>query len=1109
MGVYNPHVPYILGQEWVPIRNENYEFNPDTTTRENGFGFTLGTSRQLNTARFYTNNMPIKFYTRHTTTVNVYPRGAEADSGPINKVVIPVNNGAITGGPGGGTYMSLQGGSTLAECLASTSDFKYVQANTNNTSNAESGRFNTYYAVNDFAQILQGKRILNVTLLYAGQVFDQTSYDGGTSGSFAPYTGKNQHFESTFVQYNNILTNGNRNYGRDISQLVVPPGPNGIFGALNEVGGTINQIQQKIGRISLGDTDPLGLSVAGSASPGPWTFTGLKRFDLRNGGSGSYIQFLYQIPVSSYDFFPLISMNTNYVALEVTYCEETRVASGTQVMQYSGTGLQSIPMVDLNMNFNPILPAGDYTVTLSWTSPGDPTFILDDLITPYPQVNALREKYSLPTMPGIQVNVPFPLNDHIGDTFTKETVSVIPQISLHASGGLAPFVEPHAYGRQIAAQVYGNVTASQNLLDSAVGSNQPFPWVRFYVRRFGETTVPLTLTGTSPTVSGSSVSITVPDFDALPEIVDGWKEVTLRFNNIPSMGAGVTPTWRWSATGELAGQRWEVLGAMAPAVSGVPLDEYTNPAPSAQQLSTATYGQPAAGATVNMTWLPGFSPPVSGATADPWTDATLLFSQDMPPVTGFTVTVTNQPLTGIALDCANYPWYIPTSMAFNQLNWTPTSGSVPVSGFGYYEIQRSDTIDTSWATIAQITPPGSFSFRDFEARVGIVSSYRIRSVNGLLFPGPWSSTVTSTLTSPGVTGTGIGVTSRSLLFTSNEVQTGARTLAYAMAFNSDTNEQFNFPEAGFTQFQFMYGRDYQVAFRPTERGGATFQRTVLVNAAAISPPTLADFTSLRNMMFDPTLSYVCVRDEDGNRWFANVAVPTGNVKMNNRELYLADLTITEVTATPSNDQYPIIILDTFQRTSVNSPGSADIGGAWATSGGAASDYQVVPGAAQLTITAANTSRELQIGNTFTGDQDTTMLFTVPAISTGADMETYLFARRFDGSNYYRMELHFKTTGLVDYDLERIGSSPTFLSLGSGSGIFSYAAGDQIGIRIQFRGNVISAKAWNETNSSEPVSWTVQGVNSDIARGGTGLRVVRDAGNTNTNPVFSINYFRTI
>lgn len=904
MGNYNPHVPYILGQEWVPIRNEDYGFNPDATVRETGFGFTLTASRQLNNARFYTNTLGGRNFQNHCASVSIYPRGKEAESGPIRKTVIPVNNGAITGGPGG-SFMLLNNAATLAEVLASPGDFKYVDAKYNTSvGNTLSGSFDCFFAVNDFVQTLQGKRILNVAMLYSGKVVDNSSSDGGVSSIVALYTGKNQVVTPTILTYQSLTSIGNITYGIDFT-TTNSASDSGLLGSLNLLGGTINVPTQTIQRLDLGDFDPIPLRPGGGdLVPTPWSLTSLQRLDARN-GIQAFLQLQIQTPISSYEFFPTSThILIDYIALEVTFCEETRVAAGNKFCAYTN-GLNFINMTDLNLNLNPILAAGDYTATLSWVSPGDRAFVLDDLVSPYPAVNAAREKYTLNSMPGIQVNIPFPLNDHIGEQFTKETTHVIPQISLHTSGGGAPFVEPHVYGRQIAAQIYGNVTASQNLLDSAVGGNASFPQVRFYARRFGDTTIPLTLTGTSPTVSGSSASIAVSDFDALTEIIDGWKEINLRFSNIPVMGAGVIPTWRWSATGELAGNRWEVMGAMAPAVSGggstgsqQALNPYTNQAPSTSQLSSATYGQPAAGATINLTWLPGFSPPVSATTADPWTDAVLLFSQDMPTVTGFILAQSNQPLTGVSLNCAAFPWYVPTSMAYNQLTWSATSASVPVSGFAYYELQRQDTVSTDWFTIAQLTSPLATSFKDYEARVGVSTSYRIRAVNALLFAGPWSSTVSGSFAAPGVTGAGMSTSSRALLFTSNNRQNGSRNLAYAMAYASDTTDNFTFVEASFTQFQFMYGRDFQTTFRPRERGGVQFQRTVLVQAAAIPTPTLPDFVSIRDLAWD-SLPYVCVRDEDGNRWFANVAVPQGRVQANNRGIYLVDLNITEVTNTPA------------------------------------------------------------------------------------------------------------------------------------------------------------------------------------------------------------------
>jgi hypothetical protein len=212
------------------------------------------------------------------------------------------------------------------------------------------------------------------------------------------------------------------------------------------------------------------------------------------------------------------------------------------------------------------------------------------------------------------------------------------------------------------------------------------------------------------------------------------------------------------------------------------------------------------------------------------------------------------------------------------------------------QLQRKDALDVDWSTIMLTDSPYVYSFNDYEARPGISTSYRIRFLTEYDFPGPWSSTVTTTIPTPGVSG-GCLTGGHVMIFTTNERQSGKSNLAYSNAWENLVTEDFNFPEAAFTQLQPMYNKNFFTAFRPTERGGDQFQRDLLVQAAAISPETLSDFKSLRDMAWDG-VSYICVRDEQGNRWFANIGVQTGNVQ-NNRQLYRAHIQITEVTDTPS------------------------------------------------------------------------------------------------------------------------------------------------------------------------------------------------------------------
>lgn len=840
MANYNPHAPRIIGQEWVPIRNENQIFSPAVDIVEVGHGFTTATNRTIQDGRFYINTPAPTIISGQSTMIAIYPAGTEDLSGPIRSVVIPVNNGGVTG-----AGIVLNFASTVAEALLSPSDGKAVDVSPTGSPQYLS----MFFAVNAYPG-LSGKRILGISFEYATWGSYQT-FSQLTSGvdPVSLYTTNNTGF-SQAAWYGSLV-------GAENLSTMTP------------------------GSVDLGELNP-HWSTFGISDAMPWRYVDLQRFEASSSNRlFAWLQF--QLPTGTV-------VSIDYAALRVFYCEEQRIIyggksylSGDQII-----GANPIPLRDLTQTANPILAPGAYTVTLSSANVGN-YGNGNARRGSYPLNNALRELYALSDIPGLQVNIPQPLTNSVGDTFTKETTHVLPQLTLHTSGG--PLPEVHVYGRQAVAPVYGSITATQNILDANAGAAATWPWVRYYARRFGNTTIPLVLD--SPSITGSSVSLSVTAFDALDEIVDGWKEISLRFSSPPTMGAGTNPTWRWSATGEIAGDRWEVLGAIAPAISGIPGD-LLHEVVSTQRLGSATYGEPSAGTTIELTWL---TPTVTATVADPSADAVLIFAQDLPAVTGFGVTGLIQTLTGIGEDCGSVPCCVPDGLLYNRVTWSATSGSVPASGFGFYELQRMDPV-TDWMTIMQYSSPAATGFSDYEARVGLLTSYRIRAVDVYGFYNDWSSTITITTAAPGITGGDCVSQGHVLIFTSNERQDGSVNLGYASVWESNqVVEDFAFPEAGFTQLQPMYGRDFFTAFRPTERGGSRFTRTVLVQSAAISPETLPDFTDLRDMAWD-TVSYICVRDEDGNRWLSNVNVPSGRVLLN-RSIYLAPVEIAEVTSTPS------------------------------------------------------------------------------------------------------------------------------------------------------------------------------------------------------------------
>lgn len=845
MGNYNPSAPLIVGEEWPGIRDEDLVYSPAVNAVEEGHGFTLTTSRTLLDARFYLNTPSPQSFGQ-VMMAAVYPAGQEDLTGPIQRQIIPCSAGSVA------AAATLANASTVAEALLTTGDNKSVVY-----TSPSGGQLLMSFPLNSYTG-LAGKRILGVNLLYSAYI--DYSFVPGTTESYIPRASLTNSTPTT-VQFGNIPFAIDT--GKSVFRL--------RFG--------------EVAHFWLPGTSPLS-----TADRMPWTYTELRKF---GSGAANALQVEIVVPSLSSGVANLI-VAVDYAALEVVYCEERRVAVGGRSF---GTGVVTgdtaytiganpITVRTLAYAANPVLAAGAYTLTLSSADTGD--YRQCSTCAPaaqsvYPTLNAMREVAAIAPHPGVKVRIPFPPESQLGDPFTAETTHVLPHLSLHTSGG--PLAEVHVYGRRAVAPVWGSVTATQDINDDK--GTGTYPQARFWARRFGDTVQPLVLATVSP--AGSTASITPADFDVLPEVLDGWRQVDLRFDVAPT----ITPTGgdasvRWSATGEDVGSRWEVLAVSAPALSGVPGNLLAEVA-STHRLGPATYDPPA-GATIALSYL---SPPSSAAAEQAYTDAVVLLSQDPPTVTGFGIAALSQTVTA-ALDCGTPPRCVPTGIGYHRLTWAVTS--MPVSGFGSYELQRFDTVDGEWQTVMLATSAAVTGFSDWEARIGVESQYRIRALNLYDFAGPWSATVSSTLAPPGVSGT--RCTSGVLVFTSNSDQAGAYSLAHVMAWERGSpDEVFDFPEGSQTSLVEGFGRDFVTAFHGTERGGERFERVLLVNAAAISPERLADFTGLRDMAW-ADLPYVCVRDELGDRWLASVSVPQGRVRRN-RRLYLATVRVVEVTGTPA------------------------------------------------------------------------------------------------------------------------------------------------------------------------------------------------------------------
>jgi hypothetical protein len=265
----------------------------------------------------------------------------------------------------------------------------------------------------------------------------------------------------------------------------------------------------------------------------------------------------------------------------------------------------------------------------------------------------------------------------------------------------------------------------------------------------------------------------------------------------------------------------------------------------------------------------------------PWTDdnsdAQVVISQKPNPPNAVGATVVTGDYGGVSHDHVTVTWAAPT-------------GGAPAD-FGGYEIERWDA-RTGWAPVALIADDTQTSWDDHEARLGEETTYRMRTVRGGDdIAGDWETTDPVTVPAPD---------GCLLSFSSNEAPDDG--LAYADVYQGDPARAYAFPEAAETVTHRIYGRDYVAAFRPTEVRGVAFTRVLDIvhadDAGTFPSPQGPDQFAPLRALARADLSYVCVRDGDGNRWFASITVPDG-VSRVWAGAHKATVNVTETTATPT------------------------------------------------------------------------------------------------------------------------------------------------------------------------------------------------------------------
>lgn len=847
MAVYDTYKPFTIGNQFAPLLEGSTvldigaEIGYQFIATEPFSGLTGASWVRIVT------NVPPPGVSSGEIVCRLYNGDPISTCGPIQKVIIPCSAGY--GGALGG------GAATHAIATANPSDPYYVRLT--GASALAKFWFGTNRAVYAAALDTWDTEIVDVSVVYC------------VSGPFSSAT-------------TNTVSLGLEREGDSVKRymdyLVTGPSLSSSITALR--------------RSRLGELNPFwDTAINPNTEPmrGPWVYratddSGLYAF---NTSSIDDITVFFETGASAAGDFDI-----HYVGLEVSYRSRQgmvgiggmNLSGGVEISEGIYTYRCPIMPADLpwdwsggTVSFG--LTMGErYTLTVSRAYSGSRS-----LSSPVPLPISFLDTVdqSVPNLTGVQITKPIAL----GATPTYSETTRLPAIVMYAASPTLWATEmdaahvnsaSHAYKKLAIQQVHdtGSYYAVQQIPNNVAGT---FAWVTFYARARDAVNGSLYVSQTAGGVfAGPEATISYDDWFALPEITDGWRKVTVPI--VPPVvltGLGGLSYWRfWANSDDLL--LWEIVGATS--------NETVTASGASAGAMAGYYGQTA---------ISSFT-----GSSNYTVDLAITLSQAMTVVSSFAVTQQLQALEVVDEYCLVDIDTIPTGIVYNHLSWDAVLSGM-VSAWGYYEIQRRDTtMDVGvWETIAKITNPYVEEMDDYEARIGVESTYRIRTVNMVGVESAWAASVASTLLVPGVTGSGCGT--GLLVLTSNE--SPASNLAYVHIHGTGDSEDFTFIEESQQTFEPMFRRDYQMALRPTERGGVTFDRTILVNKVGVPVGTLdRGFTSLRDLAWD-SIPYVCVRDELANRWLANVGVPSGSVRRHDLKAsyyQVAQVTVTEVTGTP-------------------------------------------------------------------------------------------------------------------------------------------------------------------------------------------------------------------
>jgi PKD repeat protein len=187
---------------------------------------------------------------------------------------------------------------------------------------------------------------------------------------------------------------------------------------------------------------------------------------------------------------------------------------------------------------------------------------------------------------------------------------------------------------------------------------------------------------------------------------------------------------------------------------------------------------------------------------------------------------------------------------------------------------------------------------------------------------------------------------------------------------------------------------------------------------------------------------------------------------------------------------PPLAADAFERTSASGFGTADTGGAWTISGGAA-NATVAGGVGRLSVPTKGGSVSAYLNSVSALDTAVQFRTRLEAAPTGGGSYVYGVARHV-GSTDYRMGVRFTSTGAVTAQLSKVVNGvETVLRTSAVEGL-NYTPGTWLTIRFDVSGEgttTLAGKVWAD-GAMEPTGWQVTTTDATVElqrAGGIGVR----------------------